>query len=139
MFAKKAHTVIVILAAAAALFLTSCSGTQHPDGAAEKGEYMRITAEQAKELMDTETDYIILDVRTDTEYDEGHIENAVLSPDYELSDRAKGEITDKNKLILVYCRTGRRSKLAAEQLIELGYTNVKDFGGITDWQYETVK
>ena len=100
---------------------------------------MRITAEQAKELMDTETDYIILDVRTDTEYDEGHIENAVLIPDYELSDRAKGELTDKNKLILVYCRTGRRSKLAAEQLIELGYTNVKDFGGITDWQYETVK
>ena len=91
----------------------------------------------AKKIMDTESDYVILDVRTQEEYDEGHIKNAILIPDYEIADRAESELTDKEQLILVYCRSGRRSKNAAKQLSDMGYSNVKEFGGIIDWPYET--
>jgi len=101
--------------------------------------YMNITAEEAKEIMDTEGEYIILDVRTEEEYAEGHIPNAILIPDYEIETKAEEILKDKNQLILVYCRSGRRSKLAAESLIKLGYTNIKEFGGIIDWPYEVVK
>ena len=97
---------------------------------------MNITAQEAKEIMDAEEGYIILDVRTQAEYDEKHITGAVLIPDYEIKERAEEELTDKDQLILVYCRSGRRSKLAAEALVELGYTNIKEFGGIIDWHYE---
>ena len=105
-----------------------------------KGDgYMNITALQAKEIMDNESGYLILDVRTQHEFDEGHIQNAVLIPDYEIAQRAETELNDKNQLILVYCRSGRRSKAAAQTLVELGYTNIKEFGGIIDWPYEVVK
>ena len=73
------------------------------------------------------------------EYDEGHIQGAILIPEYEISARAEEEIPNKDLLILVYCRSGRRSKIAAEELVKLGYTNVKEFGGIIDWEYEIVK
>ncbi len=98
---------------------------------------MNITAEEAKKIMDTEKDYIILDVRTQEEFDEKHIPGAVLIPDYEIADKAEDLLPDKNQLILVYCRSGRRSKLAAEELVKLGYTNIREFGGIIDWPYET--
>ncbi len=101
--------------------------------------YEQITPKEAKELMDTQKDYVILDARTDEEFAEGHIEGAILIPEYEVDDRAEDEIPDKDALILVYCRSGRRSKIAAQALIELGYTNVKEFGGIIDWPYEIVK
>lgn len=103
----------------------------------EGDSYMNITAQEAKEIMDTESDYVILDVRTQEEYDEGHIKDAILIPDYEIADRAESELNDKEQLILVYCRSGRRSKNAAKQLSDMGYTNVKEFGGIIDWPYET--
>ena len=99
--------------------------------------YENITAEEAKRIMDTQTGYVILDVRTPKEYDEKHIPEAILIPDYEIHEKAEGILTDKNQLILVYCRSGRRSKLASEELLELGYTNIKEFGGIIDWPYET--
>lgn len=99
--------------------------------------YENITAEEAKRIMDTQTGYVILDVRTQEEYDEKHIPKAILIPDYEIREKAEGILTDKNQLILVYCRSGRRSKLASEDLLELGYTNIKEFGGIIDWPYET--
>lgn len=101
--------------------------------------YEQISGEEAKKIMDSETGYIIIDARTQEEFDEGHIENAILIPEYEISERAEKELTDKNQLILVYCRSGRRSKIAAQALVELGYTNVKEFGGIIDWKYEIVK
>lgn len=97
---------------------------------------MSITAEEAKERMDEEADCIILDVRTEEEFAAGHIPGAVLLPDYEVSKKAESLLPDKAQLILVYCRSGRRSKLAAETLAALGYTNVKEFGGIIDWPYE---
>ena len=101
-------------------------------------EYRKITAEQARTKMEDSADYILLDVRTDEEFQEQHLAGAILIPDYEIAIRAKKELQDKDALILVYCRSGRRSELAAVELIGMGYTNVYDFGGIIDWPYETV-
>ena len=100
--------------------------------------YEQITPEEAKTLMDTEKEFVVLDVRTEEEYNEGHIEGALLIPDYEIKEKAESILIHKDKLILVYCRSGRRSKNAANELVELGYTNVKEFGGIIDWPYEIV-
>ena len=114
--------------------LTACGGDNE-----KTPTYEQITAEQAKTIMDTEKDYVIIDARTEEEFAEGHIENAILIPEYEIKDRAEKELPDKEQLILVYCRSGRRSKIASEELVKLGYTNVKEFGGIIDWPYEIVK
>jgi rhodanese-related sulfurtransferase len=101
--------------------------------------YEQISASEAKNIMDTEKSYTIVDARTDAEFAEGHIEGAILIPEYEIAARANSELPDKDALILVYCRSGRRSKIASEELVKLGYTNVKEFGGIIDWPYEIVK
>ena len=101
--------------------------------------YDQISGAEAKALMDSESGYIILDAREQYEYDEGHIPGAILISYDKIADRAKKALPDKDQLILVYCRSGRRSKIAAEELVKLGYTNVKEFGGIIDWEYETVK
>ena len=106
-------------------------------GTTMKNTYEQITPAEAKEIMDTEQNYIILDVRTEEEFAEGHIAGAILIPDYEITEKAESVLTDKDQQILVYCRSGRRSKNAASQLVELGYSNVKEFGGIIDWPYET--
>ena len=100
--------------------------------------YEQITPVEAKALMDSEQEYMILDVRTPEEFAEGHIEGAILIPDYEIGEKAESILTDKDQLILVYCRSGRRSKNAASELEALGYTNIKEFGGIIDWEYGTV-
>jgi len=100
--------------------------------------YQKISAEQAKDMMDESEEYILLDVRTDEEFNEKRIDGAILIPDYEIADRAEAELTNKDALILVYCRSGRRSEIAAKELLELGYTNVFDFGGIIDWPYDTI-
>ena len=103
-----------------------------------ENSYEQITPAEAKEIMDEKDGYIILDVRTQEEFDEAHIDGAILIPDYEIAAKAENILKDKNQLILVYCRSGRRSKLAADELVKLGYVNVKEFGGIIDWPYETV-
>ena len=115
------------------MLLTACGQAKENDQGAV---YVNITAEEAKEIMDSEEAYIILDVRTQEEYDQGHIPGAILIPDTEIKAKAEEVLTDKDQLILVYCRSGRRSKLAAEALVELGYTNIREFGGIIDWPYE---
>ena len=117
----------------AMMLLTACGQTTENN---REAVYMNITAQQAKEIMDTQTGYVILDTRTQEEYDEGHIPGAILIPYDEILEKAETMLTDKNQLILVYCRSGRRSKLAAEDLVKLGYTNIKEFGGIIDWPYE---
>lgn len=124
----------VILLILSMLLLTSCGQAKEN---AQEAVYMNITAKQAKEIMDSQESYIILDTRTQEEYDETHIPGAILIPHDEILDKAESVLTDKNQLILVYCRSGRRSKLAAENLVKLGYTNIKEFGGIIDWPYET--
>ena len=113
-----------------------CVGCVSDGGSAT---YEQISGAEAKALMDSESGYTIIDARTQEEYDEGHIPGAILIPEYEITDRAEKELPDKDQLILVYCRSGRRSKIAAEELVKLGYTNVKEFGGIIDWEYEIVK
>ncbi len=122
--------VILLLAV---MLLTACGQDKENN---QEAIYVNITAEEAKEIMDSEEGYIILDVRTQEEYDEGHIPGAIVISHEEIAEKAEGVLTDKNQLILVYCRSGRRSKIAAEALVELGYTNIKEFGGIIDWPYE---
>ena len=101
--------------------------------------YEQITAEEAKKIMDSGEEHIILDTREQDEFDQGHIPGAILIPYTEIEHKAIERLPDKDKLILVYCRSGRRSKIAAESLAKLGYTNVKEFGGIIDWPYEVEK
>ena len=120
----------------AVMLLTACNHVKEND---REVTYMNITAEEAKQIMDSEEGYIILDVRAQEEYDESHIPGAILIPHTEIEARAEEVLTDKDQLILVYCRSGRRSKIAAEALVELGYTNIKEFGGIIDWPYEVEK
>ena len=120
----------------AVMLLTACGQDKENDQGAV---YMNITAEEAKQIMDSEEGYIILDVRTQEEYDEGHVPGAIVISHEEITEKAEDVLTDKEQLILVYCRSGRRSKLAAEALVELGYTNIKEFGGIIDWPYEVEK
>ena len=117
--------------------LTACGQVnEQGEETVQKEGYVNITAAEAKEIMDSREDYIILDTRAQEEYDEGHIPGAIVIPHDEILEKAEDVLTDKNQLILVYCRSGRRSKLAAEDLQKLGYTNIKEFGGIIDWPYE---
>lgn len=132
---KKVKGLIIMLLISLSLFGMTACGSEN----GKSSTYEQITAEQAKTIMDTEKDYIIIDARTEEEFAEGHIKNAILIPEYEIASRAEKELPDKEQLILVYCRSGRRSKIASEELVKLGYTNVKEFGGIIDWPYEVVK
>ena len=117
----------------AVMMLTACGqDTENDQGAV----YVNITAGEAKQIMDIEEGYIILDVREQDEYDAGHIPGAILIPYTQIEEKANEMLPDKEQLILVYCRSGRRSKIAAEALVKLGYTNIKEFGGIMDWPYE---
>ena len=120
----------------AVMLLTACAHTKEND---QEAAYMNITVEEAKAIMDSEEGYIILDARTQEEYDQGHIPGAIVISHEEIAEKAEDVLTDKDQLILVYCRSGRRSKIAAEALVELGYTNIKEFGGIIDWPYEVEK
>ena len=115
------------------LMLSACG--QEKENSRE-AVYVNITAQEAKKLMDSQEGYVILDTRTKEEYDQGHIPGAILIPYDEILAKAESILKDKNQLILVYCRSGRRSKLAAEDLVKLGYTNIREFGGIIDWPYK---
>ena len=125
--------IFIILAAMGTLCFNGC---QTNVSSGENNAYMKLSAEEAKEIMDSTEDYILLDVREEDEYAEGHIKDALLMPYGEITERAENELPDKEQTILVYCRSGRRSAIAAQTLTELGYTNVKDFGGIIDWTYD---
>ena len=109
----------------------------------QKGEiqmrYQTITPEEAKAVMDGESSYIILDVREQEEYDQGHIPGAVLMPHTRTRELAPELVPDRDTTVLVYCRSGRRSVLAAQMLADMGYTDVREFGGILDWPYDIVK
>ncbi len=136
-YIKKTRGWLIILMITLSIFTVAACGDKNDKG--ETLTYEQISAEEAKVIMDTEKEYIIIDARTGSEFAEGHIEGAILIPEYEIADRAEKELPNKDALILVYCRSGRRSKIASEELVKLGYTNVKEFGGIIDWPYEIVK
>ena len=120
----------------AVMLLTACAHTKENE---QEAAYMNITAEEARQIMDSEEGYIILDARTQEEYNQGHIPGAIVISHEEIAEKAEEVLTDRDQLIFVYCRSGRRSKIAAEALVELGYTNIKEFGGIIDWPYEVEK
>ncbi len=101
----------------------------------DKMTYERIPPQKAKEIMDTEQGYIILDVRTQAEYSAGHIKGAICLPNENIIDEPE-MLPDKDQMILVYCRSGNRSRQAAQKLAEMGYANVLEFGGILDWPYQ---
>ncbi|MCL1876833.1 rhodanese-like domain-containing protein [Candidatus Saccharibacteria bacterium] len=105
-----------------------------------KTEYKKISASEAKALMDSGDPYVLLDVRSLDEFNEQHIDRSriILIPDSVIAERAATELPDKNILTIVYCRSGVRSAKAARQLLDMGYTNVRDLGGIIDWPYETI-
>ena len=104
----------------------------------EESTYRQVNAEEAASMMEEETGYIILDVRTAQEYSEKHIPGAINIPNETIGTEDIPELPDKEQLILVYCRSGNRSKQASEKLVKLGYTNIVEFGGINDWTGETV-
>ena len=120
--------------ALACLLLTACAASTSTP---QQEVYLNISPEEAKVLMDTQEDYVILDVRTQEEFDTGHIPGAVLLPVGTITkDTAAAVIDESDAVVLVYCRSGNRSKTASQALVDLGYTNVYEFGGINDWPYE---
>lgn len=123
----------IILLVFAIMFLAGCFAE------VSKVDYKQITTEEAIIMMAEESDYIILDVRTPEEYESGHIKDAINIPNEIIVDKEIAELPDKEQLIMIYCRSGNRSKQASEKLVELGYTNVVEFGGINTWTEEIVK
>ncbi len=105
----------------------------------KKMSYTSISQEEAKRMMEVDDGHVIVDVRRQSEYDEGHIPGAICIPNESIFDEKPEELPDLNQIILVYCRSGRRSKEAAQKLYDIGYTNVFEFGGINDWTGEVVK
>ena len=101
--------------------------------------YKKVSTNEAIEIMKKEKNYVIVDVRTTEEYNEGHIKNAISIPNENIGIGEIAELPNKSQLILVYCRSGNRSRQASEKLVKLGYTNVIDFGGINSWTGEIVK
>ena len=118
---------------------TGDKNQSNAEGSTQEVTYEQISLEEAKQLMKDEEGYIILDVRTKEEFAEGHIPGAICVPNETISGEMPEELPEKGQLILVYCRSGNRSKQASKKLAELGYTNIKEFGGIIDWDGEIEK
>lgn len=127
-------SAVAVAAICAAVILTACGARPGQDGNGAR----KISPEEAKEMMDN-GGVTVVDVRSREEFDEGHIPEAVLVTNETIGSEAPEELPDKDAVLLIYCRSGRRSAQAAEKLSGLGYTNVYDFGGIIDWPYDTVK
>ena len=127
---------ILTLTATLLLILTSCTNIRTDNSNSNPPSWQTITAQEAYVIMNETDNFILLDVRTESEFQEMRIYGAILIPDFEIKDRAENELPDKNAVILVYCRSGRRSASAAAELVRLGYTNVFDFGGIINWPFE---
>lgn len=107
-------------------------------GCSSKANYHQIDGQSALDMMNNETDYIIIDVRTESEYQQGHIKNAINIPNESIDESVSEILTNKDQLLLVYCRSGNRSKQASEKLAKLGYSNIYEFGGISDFPGEIV-
>lgn len=123
----------LLAGAAALLVLAGCAASEQPENS-----YRQISQEEAAKLMQEQSDYILLDVRTQAEYAQAHIPGAICIPNETIGTGEIPELPGKDQLILVYCRSGNRSKQAAEKLAQLGYTNIVEFGGINSWTGETV-
>ena len=124
---------LIALVVCAVLFLAGCNAAETPEAS-----YRQISTQEAVTMMAEETDYIILDVRTQEEFASGHIPDAISIPNEAIGTTEIPELPNKDQLILVYCRSGNRSKQASEKLAALGYTNIVEFGGINSWSGEIV-
>ncbi|MDC7246147.1 MAG: rhodanese-like domain-containing protein [Sphaerochaetaceae bacterium] len=141
-------SILPVLLIAVTLFAAGCANRSQ-SGDSEEGldmmsamtaQYRKISPQMAKEMMDSQNQLIIIDVRTESEYNSGHIEGALLLPNEEISTEGRIDmLPDKHAVILVYCRSGNRSSQAARKLASLGYINVYDFGGLNSWPYEIVQ
>ena len=138
---------ILLLILGLCLCLAACSsgGTSESGSASEAsvasdqaGTYTQISQDEAMEMMEKDDGHVIVDVRTQEEYDEGHIPDAVLIPNETIADSPPAELPDKDQIILIYCRRGNRSKDASQKLADMGYTNIYEFGGIETWEGEVV-
>ncbi len=133
---------LLIPALAALLLLTGCAHAPAPQQAAEeKAEpsWVQIDQETAKRMMEADDGHVIVDVRRQDEYDAGHIPGAILIPNESIVDERPAELPDLEQVILIYCRSGNRSKQAAQKLADMGYLNIYEFGGITTWTGEIVR
>ena len=119
--------------------LTGCGNADSVQNTEQKTGYKQVSMEEGLELMEADSDYILLDVRRDDEFEEGHIPGAINIPNESIGTEEIAELPDKNQTIYVYCRSGNRSKQASQKLVELGYTNVIEFGGIIDYSGEIEK
>lgn len=143
-FAKKVPFLLMLTTV---LIFTACSGAKVATTnnetatvvATEVPIYHKLSAEEAKQKIDSGDALLIVDVRTEEEFKTGHIQDAILIPNETITIEQPTLLPEKNATILVYCRSGNRSKQAADKLVEMGYTQVYDFGGIVDWPYDTVK
>ena len=130
-----------LLLAAAAILLAGCSSSgrvMDGDGMIRQAAYSQITPEEALEMMAKDDGHVVVDVRRQDEYDAGHIPGAILIPNESIGSDSPEELPDRDQVILIYCRTGNRSKQAAQKLAEMGYTNIYEFGGINTWPGELV-
>lgn len=122
---------LLVLFVAALVMLAGCS--------AGSAAYKQISQTEAKQMMQQNDGYVIVDVRRQDEFDSGHIKDAILIPNESITDQKPSELPDLNQVILIYCRSGNRSKQAAQKLADMGYTNIYEFGGINTWDGEIVK
>ena len=130
--------VAILLLLAAVPMLTGCFQKIDGDGMVYKS-YRQISQEEAKEMMEKDDGHIVVDVRRQDEYDAGHIPDAILIPNESIGEERPDALPDLEQIILIYCRSGNRSKQAAQKLFDMGYTNVYEFGGVVDWTGELVK
>ena len=119
--------------------LTGCGNADSVQNTEQKSGYKQVSMEEGLELMEADSDYILLDVRRDDEFEEGHIPGAINIPNESIGTEEIAELPDKNQTIYVYCRSGNRSKQASQKLVDLGYTDVIEFGGIIDYSGEIEK
>ena len=130
---------ILILCMTFIFILTGCGNTDSVQNTEQKSGYKQVSMEEGLELMEADSDYILLDVRRDDEFEEGHIPGAINIPNESIGTEEIAELPDQKQTIYVYCRSGNRSKQASQKLVDLGYTNVIEFGGIIDYSGEIEK
>ena len=131
--------IMLVFLAAILCVVTGCSlSGQNTGGNDTAKSYMQISQEEAKEMMAEDDGHIVVDVRRQDEYDAGHIPGAILIPNESIGTEQPEELPDLDQIILIYCRSGNRSKQAAQKLYNMGYTNIYEFGGINTWTGEIV-
>lgn len=130
---------LLILCMTFICILSGCGNADSVQNTEQKSGYKQVSMEEGLELMEADSDYILLDVRRDDEFEEGHIPGAINIPNESIGTEEIAELSDKNQTIYVYCRSGNRSKQASQKLVDLGYTDVIEFGGIIDYSGEIEK